>query len=95
MTHTSFSSSGTGIQCNTILLSARYAYANTSDNDSKLRAHYLALIIRSRNTFKRSGTMQMEMFNGGSQLFFDLFVALSNHVDDIQSPRAAAQGRFI
>ncbi|KAI0150850.1 hypothetical protein BJ166DRAFT_617420 [Pestalotiopsis sp. NC0098] len=72
-----------GIQCSTILASARYAYANTPDTDSKLRAHYLALIIRSRSTFKRSGTMQLEMFNGGSQLFFDLFVALSNHVDDI------------
>ncbi|KAF3771140.1 hypothetical protein M406DRAFT_336648 [Cryphonectria parasitica EP155] len=84
----------TGVQCNTILLSARYAYANTSDNDSKLRAHYLALIIRSRNTFKRSGTMQAEMFNGGSQLFFDLFVALSNHVDDVASPRGTTQGRF-
>ncbi len=74
-----------GIQCSTILASARYAYANTPDSDSKLRAHYLALIIRSRSTFKRSGTMQLEMFNGGSQLFFDLFVALCNHVDDIAS----------
>ncbi|KAF3023502.1 hypothetical protein G7054_g3522 [Neopestalotiopsis clavispora] len=74
-----------GIQCSTILASARYAYANTPDTDSKLRAHYLALIIRSRSTFKRSGTMQLEMFNGGTQLFFDLFVALSNHVDDISS----------
>ncbi|UKZ90327.1 uncharacterized protein TrAFT101_005349 [Trichoderma asperellum] len=74
-----------GIQCSTILASARYAYANTPDNDSKLRAHYLALIIRSRSTFKRSGTMQLEMFNGGTQLFFDLFVALCNHVDDISS----------
>ena len=54
-----------GIQCATILASARYAYANTPENDSKLRAHYLALIIRSRNTFKRSGTMQMEMEAGG------------------------------
>lgn len=54
-----------GIQCSTILASARYAYANTPDNDSKLRAHYLALIIRSRSTFKRSGTMQMEMESGG------------------------------
>ncbi|KAI7778492.1 hypothetical protein LA080_002096 [Diaporthe eres] len=77
----------TGIPCGIILSSARFAYANTSDSDSKLRAHYLALIIRSRSTFKRSGTMQQEMFNGGSQLFFDLFVALANHVDDIQSPR--------
>ena len=50
-----------GIQCSTILASAKYAYANTPDSDSKLRAHYLALIIRSRSTFKRSGTMQMEM----------------------------------
>lgn len=31
--------------------------------------------------------MQAEMFNGGSQLFFDLFVTLCNHVDEIQSPR--------
>jgi hypothetical protein len=74
-----------GIQCGTILASARYAYANTPDSDSKLRAHYLALIIRSRNTFKRSGTMQLEMHAGGSQLFFDLFVALCNHVDDVAS----------
>ncbi|KAL2060036.1 hypothetical protein VTL71DRAFT_9858 [Oculimacula yallundae] len=74
-----------GIQCSTILSSARYAYANTPDTDSKLRAHYLALIIRSRGTFKRSGTMQMEMQAGGSQLFFDLFVALCNHVDDVAS----------
>ncbi|KAJ9161491.1 Speckle-type POZ protein [Coniochaeta hoffmannii] len=74
-----------GVQASTILASARYAYANTPDTDSKLRAHYLALIIRCRSTFKRSGTMQLEMFNGGSQLFFDLFVALSNHVDDISS----------
>ncbi|KAJ5037204.1 uncharacterized protein L3040_007384 [Drepanopeziza brunnea f. sp. 'multigermtubi'] len=82
-----------GIQCSTILTSARYAYANTPDTDSKLRAHYLALIIRSRGTFKRSGTMQMEMQAGGSPLFFDLFVALCNHVDDVasvvESPRSA------
>ena len=68
-----------GIQCATILASARYAYANTPDSDSKLRAHYLALIIRSRSTFKRSGTMQMEM-EGGGKLFFDLFVAMCNHM---------------
>ncbi|WDK11345.1 hypothetical protein CGRA01v4_02624 [Colletotrichum graminicola] len=86
-----------GIQCSTILASARYAYANTPDSDSKLRAHYLALIIRSRSTFKRSGTMQLEMYNGGTQLFFDLFVALCNHVDDISTvrntPRTPRSGR--
>ena len=71
-----------GIEVGTILRSARYAYENTPDNDSRLRAHYLALIIRSRRTFKRSGTMQMEMENGG-KLFFDLFVAMCNHIDDI------------
>ncbi|KAL1954596.1 hypothetical protein VTO42DRAFT_891 [Malbranchea cinnamomea] len=70
------------IQCSTILSSARYAYANTPDTDSKLRAHYLALIIRSRSTFKRSGTMQMEMEAGG-KMFFDLFVAMCNHMDDL------------
>lgn len=71
-----------GIQVDVILRSARYAYENTPDTDSRLRAHYLALIIRSRKTFKRSGTMQMEMENGG-KLFFDLFVAMCNHIDDI------------
>lgn len=71
-----------GIEVGTILRSARYAYDNTPDSDSRLRAHYLALIIRSRRTFKRSGTMQMEMELGG-KLFFDLFVAMCNHIDDI------------
>lgn len=71
-----------GIEVATILRSARYAYENTPDSDSRLRAHYLALIIRSRKTFKRSGTMQMEMEIGG-KLFFDLFVAMCNHIDDI------------
>ncbi|CAI4218785.1 unnamed protein product [Parascedosporium putredinis] len=84
-----------GIQCSTILTSARYAYANTPDNDSKLRAHYLALIIRSRSTFKRSGTMQLEMWNGGTPLFFDLFVALCNHVDDISAAATPRGSRHI
>lgn len=73
----------TGIDVATILRSARFAYASTPASDSRLRAHYLALIIRSRKTFKRSGTMQMEMEQGGTQLFFDLFVAMSNHIDDV------------
>lgn len=58
-----------GITVDVILRSARYAYDNTPDSDSKLRAHYLALIIRSRKTFKRSGTMQLEMEIGGSKLY--------------------------
>jgi hypothetical protein len=73
-----------GIEVSTILRSARYAYDNTPDTDSRLRAHYLALIIRSRKTFKRSGTMQMEMEIGG-KLFFDLFVAMCNHMDDLEN----------
>ncbi|KAL1953182.1 hypothetical protein VTO42DRAFT_3417 [Malbranchea cinnamomea] len=72
----------TGIPVDVILRSARYAYDHTPDTESRLRAHYLALIIRSRKTFKRSGTMQMEMENGG-KLFFDLFVAMCNHIDDL------------
>ncbi|KAK7544947.1 uncharacterized protein J3D65DRAFT_44681 [Phyllosticta citribraziliensis] len=75
-----------GIQCSTILSSARFAYANTPDNDSNLRAHYLALIIRSRHTFKRSGTMQTEMEAGG-KLWFDLFVSMVNHMDDLASSK--------
>jgi hypothetical protein len=72
-----------GIDVGTILRSAQYAYAHTPDSDSRLRAHYLALIIRCRKTFKRSGTMQAEMEAGGSKLFFDLFVAMCNHLDDV------------
>jgi len=71
-----------GLDVGVVLRSARYAYANTPDTDSRLRAHYLALIIRSRGTFKRSGTMQLEMEMGG-KLFFDLFVAMCNHMDDL------------
>ncbi|KAF2751523.1 hypothetical protein M011DRAFT_395254 [Sporormia fimetaria CBS 119925] len=77
-----------GVQCSTILTSARFAYANTPDNDSKLRAHYLALIIRARHTFKRSGTMQQEMEVGG-KLFFDLFVAMVNHMDDLSGGKSS------
>jgi hypothetical protein len=72
-----------GIDVATILRSAQYAYAHTPDSDSRLRAHYLALIIRCRKTFKRSGTMQAAMEDGGSKLFFDLFVAMCNHLDDV------------
>lgn len=84
-----------GIDVATILRSAAYAYAHTPDSDSRLRAHYLALIIRCRRTFKRSGTMQVAMEEGGSKLFFDLFVAMCNHLDDVMdagghSPRPRA-----
>lgn len=72
-----------GIDVGTILRSAAYAYAHTPDSDSRLRAHYLALIIRCRRTFKRSGTMQAAMEAGGTKLFFDLFVAMCNHLDDV------------
>lgn len=71
-----------GIDVGTILRSMRYAYSNTPDSDSRLRAHFLALIVRARRTFKRSGTMQMEMQKGGA-MFFDLFVALCAHLDDM------------
>jgi hypothetical protein len=73
-----------GIPVAVILRSAKYAYDNTPEHDSALRAHYLALIIRSRKVFKRSGTMQAEMEKGG-QIFWDLFVAMANHLDDLQS----------
>jgi hypothetical protein len=79
-----------GIEVATILRSARFAYDNTPETDSRLRAHYLALIIRSRNTFKRSGTMQVEMESGG-RMFFDLFVAMANHIDDLTELKRQVQ----
>lgn len=59
----------TGIHVEVILRSARYAYDNTPESDSHLRAHYLALIIRCRKLFKRSGRMEREMEIGGSKLY--------------------------
>ncbi|KAL5043804.1 hypothetical protein BDW71DRAFT_187412 [Aspergillus fruticulosus] len=72
----------TGIPIEILLRSARYAYDNTPDSESRLRAHYLAMIIRTRDIFKRSGTMQSEM-EMGHKFFFDLFVAMCNHMDDL------------
>ncbi|KAI0018459.1 hypothetical protein F4780DRAFT_781306 [Xylariomycetidae sp. FL0641] len=83
-----------GIDVATILRSAQYAYDHTPDSDSRLRAHYLALIIRCRKTFKRSGTMQTEMERGG-KLFFDLFVAMCNHLDDVVEMSNARTPRTI
>ncbi|KAJ0423732.1 hypothetical protein BJY00DRAFT_43663 [Aspergillus carlsbadensis] len=71
-----------GIPIEVIIRSARYAYDNTPDSEYRLRAHYLAMIIRTRDIFKRSGTMQFEM-EMGHKFFFDLFVAMCNHMDDL------------
>jgi hypothetical protein len=71
-----------GIPIEIIIRSARYAYDNTPDSEYRLRAHYLAMIIRTRDIFKRSGTMQFEM-EMGHKFFFDLFVAMCNHMDDL------------
>ncbi|EFX02354.1 btb/poz-like protein [Grosmannia clavigera kw1407] len=86
-----------GIDVATILRSAQYCYGHTPDSDSRLRAHYLALIIRCRKTFKRSGTMQAEMERSGEggKLFFDLFVALCNHLDDVIDASNARTPRTI
>jgi hypothetical protein len=73
------------MQISTILSSARWAYEHTPDSDSKLRAQYLTLIIRSRNNFKKSGTMKGEMERGGTALYFDLFVAMCNHIVSIHA----------
>ncbi|KAF2157617.1 hypothetical protein K461DRAFT_219435 [Myriangium duriaei CBS 260.36] len=81
----------TGIDVATILRSARFAYDNTPETDSRLRAFYLAMIVRNRKTFKRSKTMQMEMEAGG-KMFFDLFVAMCNHVDDILEANVSPKG---
>lgn len=85
-------SASSRIDAGTILRSARFAYAHTPADDARLRAHFLALIIRGRATFARSGTMQAEMQAGGSQLFFDLFVALCQHVDDVEGRKGRSCG---
>jgi hypothetical protein len=73
-----------GIPIDVILRSARYAYDNTPDSESRLRAHYLAMIIRARHIFKSSGTMQFDM-EMGHTFYFDLFVAMCNHMDDLEA----------
>ncbi|TQS34997.1 hypothetical protein Golomagni_04597 [Golovinomyces magnicellulatus] len=70
-----------GIEVAMIIRSARYAYENTAISDPRLRSYFLSLIIRCRKIFKKSGTMQIEMETGG-KFFFDLFVALCNHIDN-------------
>ncbi|KAE8356517.1 hypothetical protein BDV28DRAFT_145032 [Aspergillus coremiiformis] len=75
-----------GIPIDVILRSARYVYDNTPNSECQLRARYLAMIIRSRQNFKTSGTMQLEM-EMGHPLFFDLFVAMCNHMDDLEDIR--------
>lgn len=71
-----------GIAIDVILRSARYAYDHTPDTEYRLRSHYLEMIIKTRQLFVRSGTMQMEMEAGGA-LFFDLFVSMCNYMDDL------------
>lgn len=72
-----------GIDIDTILRSARYAYNHTPPDDSRLRAHFLSLIIKNRRVFANSGTMQDDM-EGGGKMHFDLFVAMCRHIDDKQ-----------
>ncbi len=86
-----------GIDVATILRSAQYCYSHTPDSDSRLRAHYLALIIRCRKTFKRSGTMQAEMERGGEggKLFFDLFVACATTSTTSSTPPTPGARRTI
>ncbi|KAK5942426.1 hypothetical protein PMZ80_004990 [Knufia obscura] len=76
-----------GVHISSILASARWAYDHTPDTESGLRSHYLAVIIRNRNNFKKSTTMQYEMEQGG-KLFFDLFVTMCGHMNDLQTVRS-------
>ncbi|KAF7117191.1 hypothetical protein CNMCM5793_005911 [Aspergillus hiratsukae] len=72
-----------GVPVDVILRSARYAYDNTPDSESRLRAKYLAMIIRARHIFKTSGTMQVDM-EMGHKFYFDLFVAMCNQLDGLE-----------
>ncbi|RAH72851.1 uncharacterized protein BO66DRAFT_316353, partial [Aspergillus aculeatinus CBS 121060] len=83
----------TGIAVDVILRSARFAYEHTPESEDRLRARYLAMIIRSRAVFKTSGTMQLEM-ERGHPFFFDLFVALCNHVDDLEGRVVGPEASF-
>ncbi|KAF9893125.1 hypothetical protein FE257_012536 [Aspergillus nanangensis] len=83
-----------GIPIDVILRSARFAYDNTPDSEFRLRAHYLAMIIRTRQIFKSSGTMQLEM-EAGHKIFFDLFVAMCNHMDDLEEFGASKLPRMV
>ncbi|PYH42357.1 uncharacterized protein BP01DRAFT_303317, partial [Aspergillus saccharolyticus JOP 1030-1] len=82
-----------GVPVDVILRSARFTYEHTPESEDRLRARYLAMIIRSRAVFKASGTMQLEM-ERGHPFFFDLFVAMCNHVDDLEERVKLAEVSF-
>ncbi|KKA26267.1 hypothetical protein TD95_000027 [Thielaviopsis punctulata] len=76
------------LPCHIILSSARYAYAHTAENDPKLRAFFVSVIVRNHHSFARSNSMRRNMLAGGTNLFFDLFVAMNTSIDgkDAQAP---------
>lgn len=55
-----------------ILASARWVYDHTPVSEREIRSHYVALILRNRNSFAKSSTLQQEMEQGGL-FFYDLF----------------------
>ncbi len=72
------------ISCDIILASARYTYAHAPATETKLRAYYLLLVVRECDKFKGSIGMQREMGLGG-KFFWDLFVTMCNHFDDLSA----------
>ncbi len=83
-----------GITCNTIVTSARYAYNHTRDSDVKLRNHYLHLILRHLDIFKCNSLMQAEMKTGG-KLCLDLFMMMCNYIAHLSRRKSSSSSFFI
>lgn len=67
-----------------ILRSARFAYAHLPASDYRLRAYYIHLVARNGRRFRGSRTMQKEMEKGGTQLFFDVFCTMTEHMSELE-----------
>lgn len=67
-----------------ILRSARFAYACLPASDYRLRAYFIHLVARNGRRFRGSRAMQKEMEKGGTQLFFDVFCTMTEHMSELE-----------
>ncbi|KAJ5492920.1 hypothetical protein N7539_001666 [Penicillium diatomitis] len=75
-----------GLEPEVILRSALYAQNNLPTTDEGLPAWHLSYIVRHRHDFKECAMLSREMEKGGG-MFFGLFVAMCERMDELESTR--------